>query len=599
MNRSFKNMLGLSVLAGLLIWASCSSDNVLLPGENEVNVEHKAPPTITAITPGADTRLVYEEGQDGTISTQWKEGDEIILLSHESRTQYTYVYKETIGTGKAIFEWKEGTGEFNGEFSAFYNMNRVSRTSYSIGDNPRKIGGEARGVEQDGDNTFDHLISWNSMLAKGTCEGGKITEPLQFRSMMSMWSLKINMPDNETPRQVWLIADEPIFEHAQFYRLQTDEFLSTSALDAFTIALSDVSTNTFTANILLAPGDLREKSFRVVVSNGANEYFVSSIRGTNFESGKRYIKEINVNQAFEGEGTAESPWLLSEADDLRFMSEIAEYNNVMAFGYLQEYFRLTNDIDLGNIPFTPIYSASIFFDGDGHTISGLKIEEEDISAYGGLFAMFRGSVKDLTVEGTINSYTTAGGIAGYMDDVTLSGHIVSNVRIQAPNVTESYDTGMGGISGEVENCSLEDGTVLENKGAITGPTAGGLFGYAHTDLNNLENSTFINSGDITGVNESATAKNVYAGGFIGRIEATSAEGFTFPAGSNSTGTVSASAWGSEMEAWAGWKIGHAAELDDMSSVEATQKANEGYTGAPAVTASNPDGGSVYVNGAKE
>ena len=209
------------------------------------------------------------------------------------------------------------------------------------------------------------------------------------------------------------------------------------------------------------------------------------------------------------------------------------------------------------------------------------------------------TVKDLTVEGTITSYTTAGGIAGYMGDVTLSGHIVSNVRIQAPNVTESYETGMGGISGEVENCSLEDGTVLENKGAITGPTAGGLFGYAHTDLNNLENSTFINSGDITGVNESATAKNVYAGGFIGRIEATSAEGFTFPAGSNSTGTVSASAWGSEMEAWAGWKIGHAAELDDMSSVEATQKANEGYTGAPAVTASNPDGGSVYVNGAKE
>lgn len=385
MNRSFKNMLGLSALAGLFIWASCSSDDVLLPEENEVNIEHKAPQTITAITPGADTRLVYEEGQDGAISTQWKEGDEIILLSHENRTQYTYVYKETIGTGKAIFEWKEGTGEFNGEFSAFYNMYRISGTSYTIGDTPRKIGGNARGVEQDGDNTFDHLLPCNSMLAKGTCEDGKITEPLQFRSMMSMWSLKINMPDNETPRQVWLIADESIFGYAQYYRLQTDEFLSTSALDAFTIALSNVSTNTFMANILLAPGDLSEKSFRVVVSNGSNEYFVSPIRGTNFESGKRYIKEINVSQAFEGEGTAESPWLQSEADDLRLMSEIKIYCEA-AFRN-RECFRLTNDIDLGNIPFKPIgyYGLSISFDGDGHTISGLKIKEEDISTYGGFF----------------------------------------------------------------------------------------------------------------------------------------------------------------------------------------------------------------------
>lgn len=203
------------------------------------------------------------------------------------------------------------------------------------------------------------------------------------------------------------------------------------------------------------------------------------------------------------------------------------------------------------------------------------------------------------MEGSITYSTTAGGIAGYMRDVTLSGHIVSNVEIQAPNVTVSYDTGMGGISGEVENCSLEDGTVLENKGAITGPTVGGLFGYAYTDLGNLENSTFINSGNITGVNESAAAKNVYAGGFIGRIEATSPEGFTFPAGSISTGTVSASTWGSEMEAWAGWKIGHVAELEGMSSAEATQEANEGYTGVPIVTASNPDGSSVYVNGSKE
>ena len=80
---------------------------------------------------------------------------------------------------------------------------------------------------------------------------------------------------------------------------------------------------------------------------------------------------------------------------------------------------LTDDIKLTTSEWTPIGSgsASYFagvFDGNGHTISDLKVDSA--SGLAGFFGCLKGEVRDLTVEGTVKSGdSSCGGIVGQLD----------------------------------------------------------------------------------------------------------------------------------------------------------------------------------------
>ena len=87
---------------------------------------------------------------------------------------------------------------------------------------------------------------------------------------------------------------------------------------------------------------------------------------------------------FNGEGTEESPYLLSNAADLRRFSTVI--NADTSGEYLNAYFVLTNDIDYGGAEWTPVgtyatetgYNTAFqgHFDGQGHTISNFVITNE-------------------------------------------------------------------------------------------------------------------------------------------------------------------------------------------------------------------------------
>lgn len=133
-------------------------------------------------------------------------------------------------------------------------------------------------------------------------------------------------------------------------------------------------------------------------------------------------------------------------------------------------FVLTRDIKLSS-EWTPIGTggASYFagvFDGNGHTISGLKMDVESGSA--GLFGYLVGTVKDLTVEGEISSGDgNCGGIAGTLANTGQVTGCYADVSVSARDK-------VGGIVG------YSDGGLIEscmNYGSISGAyKVGGVVG---------------------------------------------------------------------------------------------------------------------------
>lgn len=146
------------------------------------------------------------------------------------------------------------------------------------------------------------------------------------------------------------------------------------------------------------------------------------------------------------------------------------------------------------------------FDGNGYTISNIKISENTYDNTG-VFGYVTGSVENLTVTGDITSTgSNVGGFAG-----TLSGGIILNC-ISEINVKGSSN--VGGIVGEnvsglVKNC--------ENRGDITGNMrVGGITGE-----NRAETLNCINEGNIT---STMTGFGTYGtGGICGRSVTQSAK----------------------------------------------------------------------------
>ena len=236
---------------------------------------------------------------------------------------------------------------------------------------------------------------------------------------------------------------------------------------------------------------------------------------------------------FEGKGTAESPYLIEDVDDLKKLAE----NVNSGEAYANKHFQLTANIDLKNEEWTPIGTKVYVgefgqpesryfqgtFDGGRHQITNLTITGRN--EYVGLFGYVRNAtIQNCNVAGEVSGYNFAGGIVGAVDGKTNN---ILNCSFQG-NVTGNMY--VGGIVGQVQNqCEVSScyaiGTVHggndkvggiagEGRGAIkncyaladvsaSGKFAGGITG----DTYNLAIENCYYSGEVS-------AKN-YAGGIAG------------------------------------------------------------------------------------
>lgn len=245
-----------------------------------------------------------------------------------------------------------------------------------------------------------------------------------------------------------------------------------------------------------------------------------------------------------------------------------------------ETITLTADIDLDGIDWTPIgngtrksagYTGNAFkgtFDGNGKTISGLKIANRSDSDAAGLIGVLDGgTVKNVTLNVDIDVAAKHSELAAGCVGLLTNNGLIENVTVNGSVKSEKAAAGIVSRvlkSGTVRNCHNHatvsgtsyniggivgaayydnEGMTIEgcaNDGAISGTTAvGGIAGLSAAEVKNCSNSAAItgngtsvggvigeqqNAGSITGCTNTGNVKNnteAYGnGGIVGWIRYT-------------------------------------------------------------------------------
>lgn len=250
----------------------------------------------------------------------------------------------------------------------------------------------------------------------------------------------------------------------------------------------------------------------------------------------------SVSESLSGTGTEAEPYLLASGSDLAFLSaNIASTEK----DYASAYYKVTANINLNQLAWTPIGTAEApfkgVFDGNGMTISSLAVSSSADNK--GLFGyIHQATIKDLTVSGSVSGGNCVALIVGR----TLLGTATANNVLS--NLTAEGSVGgvsnVAGIIGyvtrgtEITNC-VNKAEIIATKagnafaGGIVGSNDGGVLmisGCSNYGTVTAENGTFV--GGIVGLARKATGASItncrnYAnvtgktGGSIGGIVGTS------------------------------------------------------------------------------
>ncbi len=244
---------------------------------------------------------------------------------------------------------------------------------------------------------------------------------------------------------------------------------------------------------------------------------------------------------------------------------------------LNGHYRLVTDLDLENEEWTPIGNATNpftgVFDGNGHTISNLKISTQ--TQYIGMFGYNKGTIKDLTLSNvdfdipTVAQNSYIGGLSGYntgeISNVKTYGDI--NVAVHSSEYT-SYTAGISAINfGAVNNCvnniniegnDYSSGVICMLKDEMN------LYGY-YLNIGSVENC--INNGNVSG--------NKYSSGIICTIE----KKYTINQCKN-TGIITAVNYAGGIVAYHknyGMTVKYS-QCANLGTITATQSTSESYAG---------------------
>ena len=198
-----------------------------------------------------------------------------------------------------------------------------------------------------------------------------------------------------------------------------------------------------------------------------------------------------------GSGTETDPYRIGTAEGLKWFRD--KVNNAAKTEDSKICAELTEDIDLSGEAWTPIGIGNHFysgtppyagiFDGKGHTIKNLSIDSS--KQYVGLFGyVYGGTIRNLTVSGSVKSIEHTGGIAGGAESSTFE-NCANQCAVQGGTT--------GGIIGFVSDS--EDLTVRDcyNVGRITtttGNNVGGIIGQCINKFVAIRNC--YNAGTVTG-----------------------------------------------------------------------------------------------------
>lgn len=192
-----------------------------------------------------------------------------------------------------------------------------------------------------------------------------------------------------------------------------------------------------------------------------------------------YTSKGEVKDLLAGEGTAESPYLISDMEDLRIFRDLVN----SGVDFENQFVLQTADIDLSDIetwaPIGLFGSENIFkgiYNGDGYWITNLKITE---GGNAGLFGVLGGVVENVMLIDCDISGACIGGIASHGSNATIVNCFVSGKLCATTRAAGIADNMGGNIFNCVSVCELD------------APIVAGISGYY---TNTVENC-FSNMGN--------------------------------------------------------------------------------------------------------
>jgi hypothetical protein len=224
---------------------------------------------------------------------------------------------------------------------------------------------------------------------------------------------------------------------------------------------------------------------------------------------------------------------------------------------------LTEDIDLSDNPdnvFEPIEDFSGNFDGNGNTITGFDIIDEE-SDFTGIFVTNTGTISNLIVD-NVNVNQSDNNGSNNQEEVTYVGVLI------------------GQNEGTVENVQVSSSTIIAQNDSSTSwlnessidVFAGGLVGYNGVNgiiRNSYSHADLYMETDLDAGFFSTTTANTYAGGLVGYNEGEISQSYN-------TGVVSSivndssSRWGaSNANNYAGGIVGYNSATGNVHDVFAT------------------------------
>lgn len=226
-----------------------------------------------------------------------------------------------------------------------------------------------------------------------------------------------------------------------------------------------------------------------------------------------------------GTGTQADPFQIATGSQLALIGKSAPAN---------KYYVMTQDINLKEIPWTPVNLNSGKLDGGNHTIKGLNTKSGTEKS--ALFSNTTGAISNLHVDGaTIKSGSKMSAVIC----AEVSGGTISNCTVSNANVSDGATASAGSIAGSVSNATISNCSASsvhikgeENIGGIVGYNAGKITGCKVENSDVTSNTNY--AGGISGLSSAYTsdisdctvsgttvkAANENAGGITGKAETT-------------------------------------------------------------------------------
>lgn len=241
-------------------------------------------------------------------------------------------------------------------------------------------------------------------------------------------------------------------------------------------------------------------SFTILKPLQDGEYTLKISYGDNSYDSK-IIADGVINSMLEGDGTINNPYLIKTEEDLKKVSK-----------NLNSCYKLANDITLTEKwapigtkenPFTGV------FDGDGHSISNLNIENKD--EYNGLFGYVTNnsnndydmSIKNLKIkEASIMTSNDTGILAGHIELNKEDSIIIENIYLINGNI-ESPKGNIGALVGSISssniNSNLQFVNIFNSANVIGGEHSGlvGSISNVNVSFSIIQNTGLVIISDST------------------------------------------------------------------------------------------------------